>query len=277
MTNAFDHSFESMLAQSNLIATKYTSHISGNKILNFSYNEIRGNGDFLVLNNNESFLQTLIETDVCLEMPGSIFKSHPHVGFYLLDLDNPKTKEIYKPFSNTCEKFGYAHTLRFVKIDVDPVHGVVIKRFGLEAANTNNEANDFYLNNLPIITNFFNSMDNYIKTLKDTITPIQTNIAPAKINQYVSHNQKPASPIIRLDSEGTEENAPETNSLENVYLTNRELEVLEWLQKGKTAEETAIILGRSRRTIESHFAKMRQKFKCHSKYIVLKHINLSRK
>lgn len=35
-------------------------------------------------------------------------------------------------------------------------------------------------------------------------------------------------------------------------LSRRELQVWEWLKAGKTAEETAIILGISRRTVEKH-------------------------
>ena len=39
----------------------------------------------------------------------------------------------------------------------------------------------------------------------------------------------------------------------------REKEVLAWIAEGKTAEETAIILGISRRTVEWHLSQVRQK------------------
>lgn len=51
--------------------------------------------------------------------------------------------------------------------------------------------------------------------------------------------------------------------IEEAKLTPAEVQCLYWLIKGKTAEETAIILERSRRTIESHLYAIRAKLGCH--------------
>ncbi|WP_420798093.1 helix-turn-helix transcriptional regulator [Legionella steigerwaltii] len=48
-------------------------------------------------------------------------------------------------------------------------------------------------------------------------------------------------------------------------MTPREKEVLFWYIKGKTSDETAILLNVSRRTIERHFENLREKFGCFSK------------
>lgn len=48
-------------------------------------------------------------------------------------------------------------------------------------------------------------------------------------------------------------------------LTPRELECGKWLVLGKTAEETAAILGLSRRTIEDYLASMKVKLRCSNK------------
>lgn len=45
------------------------------------------------------------------------------------------------------------------------------------------------------------------------------------------------------------------------YLSPRELEVLNHTQHGKSAEEVAIILGISKRTVEGHLLKIRRKQK----------------
>ncbi len=48
-------------------------------------------------------------------------------------------------------------------------------------------------------------------------------------------------------------------------LTPRERECGIWLILGKTAEETAAILGLSRRTVEDHLASMKVKLGCNNK------------
>ena len=47
-----------------------------------------------------------------------------------------------------------------------------------------------------------------------------------------------------------------------LYLTKRELECVCWMRQGKTAEEVAIILGISKRTVEQHITSMKKKFGC---------------
>lgn len=48
-----------------------------------------------------------------------------------------------------------------------------------------------------------------------------------------------------------------------INLTPAEMECLSWAIKGKTADETALILKRSRRTIEGHLSSLRTKLNCH--------------
>ena len=52
---------------------------------------------------------------------------------------------------------------------------------------------------------------------------------------------------------------PAANPSASLRLSKRETEVLGWLRAGKTAPETAIILGCSRRTVESHAARIYRK------------------
>lgn len=48
-------------------------------------------------------------------------------------------------------------------------------------------------------------------------------------------------------------------------LSPREVECGKWLILGKTAEETATILGLSKRTVEDHLASMKLKLGCNNK------------
>ena len=44
------------------------------------------------------------------------------------------------------------------------------------------------------------------------------------------------------------------------YATKRELEILEWIAEGKTADEISIILGIAHHTITTHKTALMQKF-----------------
>lgn len=51
----------------------------------------------------------------------------------------------------------------------------------------------------------------------------------------------------------------------DIYLSKRETEVMSHLVRGKTAKEIALLMHRSRRTVEHHIANIKQKSQCHSK------------
>jgi len=57
-----------------------------------------------------------------------------------------------------------------------------------------------------------------------------------------------------------------------VSLSPREKECVKWLLEGKTAEETGIILGISRKTIESYFENIRTKLNCNNKYQIIRKV-----
>lgn len=49
----------------------------------------------------------------------------------------------------------------------------------------------------------------------------------------------------------------------NTYLTSREVECVKWYITGKSAEEIAIILNISKRTVETHLEKVKKKLNCY--------------
>lgn len=51
-------------------------------------------------------------------------------------------------------------------------------------------------------------------------------------------------------------------NLEGKYLTCREVNCINWCVKGKSAEEIAILLGTSKKTIERHMENIKQKLNC---------------
>lgn len=52
----------------------------------------------------------------------------------------------------------------------------------------------------------------------------------------------------------------------NLYLTAREYECINYLTRGKTAEEIAIILNISRRTVETHIQNVKRKMNCYNQF-----------
>jgi DNA-binding CsgD family transcriptional regulator len=52
----------------------------------------------------------------------------------------------------------------------------------------------------------------------------------------------------------------------NLYLTEREFECINYLTRGKTAEEIAIILNISKRTVETHVNNIKRKMNCYNQF-----------
>jgi len=52
----------------------------------------------------------------------------------------------------------------------------------------------------------------------------------------------------------------------NLYLTQRECECINYLTIGKTAEEVSMILGISKRTVESHIDNIKIKLSCNNQF-----------
>lgn len=52
-------------------------------------------------------------------------------------------------------------------------------------------------------------------------------------------------------------------ALEGTYITQSEIVCLNWCFKGKTAEETALLLGISKRTVERHLESVKRKLNCY--------------
>jgi DNA-binding CsgD family transcriptional regulator len=50
---------------------------------------------------------------------------------------------------------------------------------------------------------------------------------------------------------------------EDQYITKREVECINWFSKGKTAQEIGVILGISKRTVDSHIESAKRKLNCY--------------
>ena len=103
--------------------------------------------------------------------------------------------------------------------------------------------------------------------LPDTIVPdIQAKFAKAhsvlldsNVDKFIS-----ATPIDRFYL---------SEDLPGEYITKRELSCLYWILKGKTAEETGMILGAAKRTVEKHIENLKQKLDCYKQSAMVEKIH----
>ncbi len=126
----------------------------------------------------------------------------------------------------------------------------------------NNNVNEHYRSNIRLFEHF-------ILYFKDQASEIikfaaQEKIAPPEPLLAIS----PAAPLIQTDKHhySAERFLVDTQVkryyLNEIYLTQRELECIYWLAQGKSAEEIALLLGRTQRTIDTHLENIRKKLNC---------------
>ena len=127
---------------------------------------------------------------------------------------------------------------------------------------------NFYLNNPEVIERFMlyfkDKLSHVIEEAENhrlLIVPNSLHTTSQQKQPMTLHSFKKKMPVERYYL------CEETK----MYLTKREVECTRWHILGKTAEETSIILSISKRTVEAHLDKAKQKLNC------LKHTQLAYK
>lgn len=136
------------------------------------------------------------------------------------------------------------------------------------SSNPNFNYHNFFLQNIDVMTIF----KSYFKEKSaDIIKAVEKEKLPS-ITEYLQGINIDINPqhLLPLPSEIKKQLLPILSSTrhylpydpEGRYLTNSERNCVNWLLKGKTADEIAIINGVSRRTIETYITRMKDKFNC---------------
>lgn len=138
--------------------------------------------------------------------------------------------------------------------------------FGSSDPNFN--YHNFFLQNIEVMTIF----KSYFKEKSTNIIKQVEKEKLPSITEYLQSNNLDINPknLLPLPSEIKEQLLSVIQSSrhylpydpEGRYLTNTEYNCISWLLKGKTADEIAIITGVSKRTIETHITRMKDKFNC---------------
>ena len=185
-------------------------------------------------------------------------------GYYVGDYYHcqDSVTPIQNRWKNFLNNFDYDHSLFISSQDIVD-NSLVYKFYVYDANIRNKEINHEYINNIDILNKFNKYFSDNVSDLLKTVTPISIDAEyrdEFKSLWLNSHHQS---------AEKSSNNSKIISSLTNSSSKNNqpspELEVFRWYLKGKTAAETAVILGISRRTVETLLERLKKKLNCFSK------------
>lgn len=230
-------------------------------INHFSYVEINHQGKLIWLGSDSNYLEKCINQELVNKAPISILKTYPKTGFYLIDVYQDKYKQYSLPVFQLLNHCDYGHSFRILEI----ADNCTIKLYSFDAPLGKEDINHVYLNNLNTFKKFNSHFENQISFIRNKINH---NVIQDDCSEFSN-----LWDLTLKENKFIEQTLPAIlHSLESkTEITPREKEVLFWYIKGKTSDETAILLNVSRRTVERHFENLRDKFGCFSKsQIILK-------
>jgi len=151
-------------------------------------------------------------------------------------------------WSNAKENFGIGNSLLIKKS-----HPTFSEIFIFCSDRFTDKINAFYLENLDSLLKFCfyfkEKAEKLIVSAENVLMPVANHYKNIFRDKHIIVDKKPNLDLM-IDK----------YFIEDTYITERERVCLHWISKGKSAEETGIILGISRRTVESHINSVKSKF-----------------
>mgnify|MGYP000685681211 CR=1 FL=1 len=217
----------------------------------FFYFFVEGNGNFGFLTNNLSYNEFFFGSDLYLTTP---YFAHPSCF---------RSGQAFVPcaFGENYEKsinssYGMDHLFLILESTEKKIEG-----FSYYNKNSNVQQLPFYIENLDVLTKF----NAYFKReAKDLIQELQNNF-------FDMHKMRDNS-FLEVDRSLplSNDNIKIKKVLKEIYgLSPQEQRCLELFKKGHSAQATAVIMGLSRRTIETYFNIIKEKLNCNSKWDLL--------
>lgn len=144
-----------------------------------------------------------------------------------------------------------------ILIDSKELIGV---EYGITIIKKEKEGYEYYnlgkkTNNPTIINTYINNIQNYENFILEFQEKASNTLKIAKKLKFSIDNES----LIAQDR-------LYRRYFGDIYLTNRELQCVNYLIRGKTAEEISIILNISKRTIETHIENLKRKFNCYNQF-----------
>lgn len=240
----------------------------------YGYLEITLNGHIRTVNSDaECYAKLVSDEDYNNLTYFRMAKQFGHLmpGQYLSDLLNNPQFPLLK--NSMLEKYNYAHVCWLVEWAKNQKKEDLIRVHVYAMRPSNQQVNQFYLDNFNLLHKFNNYFQEqfsaHINKLKTKRMDVECK------SEFLNLMKHSKEMIIQREAKIHEfSTLCDSETLSKPNLTTRELQLINWYLLGKTAEESAMILGISRRTVEYHFEKLRKKFNCYSKsQIVMKIFN----
>ena len=149
------------------------------------------------------------------------------------------------------ENFDYAHGITFTKRFKS--HTII---FEFATQLNNWKINNLYLSNIDLLQNFIVFFNE------------KTEKIIKKTNMHAFRLEKSSNDEVQDDMYSAKLVLPKNSKELFLYqpLTKQELVCVNWLIKGKTMKEMALILGISSRTVEKHIIHIKEKLHCYTLY-----------
>lgn len=234
-------------------------------ITTFAYWHILDDGRYILLSNNQSFINLFTHNDFLFR--SEHFQNHPEI------LNKYEDLKQFWPSIDKDVSIDMLHSENVINgFDIIKDFNGTVRSYSFATEKSNPLAPDFYTNHINVLTDFINYFHNVAGQLCD----------PSDLTKFgTSLHLKENYPIIEKIFKATppwEEQIKHFNDLMNSILTdeivgvgrpyglsNRELQCLSYLSSGKTAKEIARILNISFRTVEAHICNLRLKTSCQTK------------
>lgn len=246
----FESSLEEMLELNHKVVKLTSPLFTSSPIIQYAHVELNRDGTFFVVGTENNYIRKIHENDSNHYLTIMI-EEYKKTGLHIIDLNNRvlvKYKNLIKAMSNN----GIGHQSIFIEKESDSTVKFNIFYGDIE----DNDVNHFYINNTNLLKYFSKYISNEIKPHLNKKKPL---FVCEKVKMDVDGFIDQLSPSTI--------NIPKFLSSLTPYdkLTPRQWEIVHWYLNGKSAEETAEILGISKRTVEDHFIKIKQKLDCRKK------------
>lgn len=217
----------------------------------FVYSRYYHDGSCILLSNNEDWLQYHLSKGylVPAPMPSHLLKSR--LSYNIIPYDGPFSKAKH----DLLQRYQCGQAVDYINKDRKYIEVACFAFWG----------NDQHA--LNVIVNNLDRFDQFLNIFKDAMKLTLDNADKHKI--YLPEN------MMGINLQDIHELTYQPNNATKTRLTQRQMDVLFLLTRGKTAKETAIKLGLSHRTIENHLANLKVKMNVSSRSeLIEKSINL---
>lgn len=227
-------------------------------IRHFNYIEARPGQDFIALSTDRDLFTEYLQRAYYQRTPYHTLLEFCKPGVYCVDLYAFPELPPVQDHAQLLADFGYGHSCMIMhkEIKQGELHA---KIYAFEGHLSDLYLNHMYLNNIDLLYKFTRYIDQKLQPIKKALPP---NSYPIQEEMHLYTEQEPLNAIA---NKANLLSSFKSSEIVGPKPTAREMEIIMWNLKGKTAEETASIMGISRRTVEKHFEKLRKKFGCYSK------------